>query len=307
MAKNRQSKPQPQMGDEYLLKTIKSGDIQEVKDILWGKMYKPKDIFNSILQFFDNVELTKEIWSFFQIFPRLKINSVFRTGTNNHEVSFLICAIQNNRFEIFQELLRVPKINVNQMLMRMMPVDPERVWYKKKHKCTPLYFAMKEEKLKFIEELLKVPTLKMNQKCEVYYNIYPPSKFTYMQSAGTNFEILKLLVTRKDLDVNMKDYLGYSKLHRACKNGNLEIVKILFERKDLDVNGPCDAAGNTPLIVAGLQNHVEIVNLLLDHDYINIKAKNHQGLTAISVIHGEEIKEMIRSHSKKHSKKQRLK
>jgi len=73
------------------------------------------------------------------------------------------------------------------------------------------------------------------------------------------------------------------------------------------VNDRCDSVGFTPLMLAGLQNHIEVAKLLLTHDYIHTNAKNFQGQTAFSVITNKEIKEFIRSHSKQSTKKRRMK
>ena len=60
-------------------------------------------------------------------------------------------------------------------------------------------------------------------------------------------------------------------LHNACYSGYANIVKLLIEL-DYNINAP-DANGVTPLSLACLGNHVEVVKLLCKQSNINVNAK----------------------------------
>ena len=53
-------------------------------------------------------------------------------------------------------------------------------------------------------------------------------------------------------------------MHAAAYNGNVEIVRALLEKGHADVN-LCSKSGPTPLFVATMQNHTQVVSILLAH------------------------------------------
>lgn len=219
----------------------------------------------------------------------------------NQETSFLFKAIQTDQFEIFQMLIQVPKININQMVVRYEK-NEKKDWPKFiKKKRSILCFAMDKNKIEFAEVLIKMKNLKINQECN-------NQKETYLH-ATDDINFVKLLLSREDLDVNQIDRSNavthYSKLQLACIHGNSEMLKLLLERKGLDVNAPCQALGHTPLILAGMKGHIEVVKLLLSHAYVQKNAKNYAGQTALSLATNKEIKQLIRNHAPKRPAKKR--
>jgi len=61
---------------------------------------------------------------------------------------------------------------------------------------------------------------------------------TALQYACTkgHIEIVKLLMDRDDLNINIRDDGGFTAFHFACMKGQIEIVKLLVDRNDLDIN-----------------------------------------------------------------------
>ena len=51
-----------------------------------------------------------------------------------------------------------------------------------------------------------------------------------------NPELVRLLLTRDDINVNAKDKDRCTALMYSCMNGDTEIVRILLEHKDIDIN-----------------------------------------------------------------------
>jgi len=78
-------------------------------------------------------------------------------------------------------------------------------------------------------------------------------------------EIVKLLLGKKDIIVNMQNYCGSDTvLLYTLKQGHTAIAKLLLEHKDIDINIP-DYSGRTPLIMAHRRGYTEIVELLENH------------------------------------------
>ena len=95
-------------------------------------------------------------------------------------------------------------------------------------------------------------------------------------------EIVKLLLTRPDIDINAKDNNGDTPLMLAAINGKTEIVKLLLTRPDIDINAK-DNNGDTPLMLAAINGKPKIVELLLARRDIDINAKDGTGSTAIEL------------------------
>lgn len=55
-------------------------------------------------------------------------------------------------------------------------------------------------------------------------------------SRHNNYEMLKFLLERIDVNINYKNHYGYSAYLEACKNGNLKIIKFLKENYQINLN-----------------------------------------------------------------------
>ena len=92
-------------------------------------------------------------------------------------------------------------------------------------------------------------------------------------------EIVKYLLEKKQVAVNMKGHDGQTALTCACRNGFPEIVRYLLSRSDTKVNMQ-DKGGWAALHWACWKNQSEIVGLLLEHPQIDIKIQDDSGATA---------------------------
>ena len=82
-------------------------------------------------------------------------------------------------------------------------------------------------------------------------------------------------------DINACDEDGNTPLCLACLSGHYEIVKLLLERfHDIDVNKE-NIEGITPLIAACIVGDPRIANLLINHPNIEVNKKTHKGNTPI--------------------------
>ena len=64
--------------------------------------------------------------------------------------------------------------------------------------------------------------------------------------------------------INSKDQNGFTALHKACGQGDLDMVKYLLEN-DAEMNTTDENFGQTPLHMAAVQKHSEVVSYLMDH------------------------------------------
>ncbi len=78
---------------------------------------------------------------------------------------------------------------------------------------------------------------------------------------------------------NSRDNNGCAPLHFACYNGHIEVVRTLLLKNDIDIN-IADNDGSTPLHYACKLGHGEMVKLLLNKK-ADIKSADFYGLTPL--------------------------
>lgn len=100
-------------------------------------------------------------------------------------------------------------------------------------------------------------------------------------ASGHN-EIVTMLLSRGDIDVNAKDNKRelQTALMWACKKGYESIVKLLLAREDVDVDAKYTLE-MTVLMGACLQGHEDVVEMLLAREDVNVNAKDKEGKTAL--------------------------
>merc|ERR1719370_422023 len=80
-----------------------------------------------------------------------------------------------------------------------------------------------------------------------------------------NMEIIKMLLARPDIDVNIRDmFCGWSALSRAIMRTNTEAVSILLSRGDTRLDF-IDCFGNSVLHMACEMNKEDYVQRILAH------------------------------------------
>ena len=70
------------------------------------------------------------------------------------------------------------------------------------------------------------------------------------------------LLLSKGADPYLKNFMGRNLLHAAAEGGNSSIVRSMLSC-DIDINSKDDESSATPLIIAVMHNHVEVVKYLL--------------------------------------------
>lgn len=119
-----------------------------------------------------------------------------------------------------------------------------------------LHFACECGHIEVIKILLSSRDIDINAK-----NVYGHTPLYYACWNGYD-EILKLLISNGAV-LDVTDNNGNTPLHTACHFGRIEIVKILIENK-ANVHS-IDNKGNTPLRRACLSGHTEVVKILLSN------------------------------------------
>jgi ankyrin repeat protein len=104
---------------------------------------------------------------------------------------------------------------------------------------------------------------------------------------------VRLLLSREDIDVNVKDKTGSTALLGARDRGHVGIVKLLLEREDIDLNLK-DKSGVSTLIWACLCGHESIVKLLMEREEVDVNAKAMDGETALTCAYRRNYKSIVK-------------
>ena len=77
-----------------------------------------------------------------------------------------------------------------------------------------------------------------------------------------HISIVDMLITEFGCDPMIRGYQGRSLLHFACGSGNVKLIELVLQRKLVDPVIDRDACGCTPLHIAALCGHNEVINML---------------------------------------------
>ena len=95
-----------------------------------------------------------------------------------------------------------------------------------------------------------------------------------------NYDKARELLNDPSVDVNMQDDYGNSPLLLAVLNNDVEMISILFERKDLNVNNQ-NHLGYSALILASTKGCVDAVKMLLSRDDVSVNLFDNDGSASI--------------------------
>jgi ankyrin repeat protein len=108
-----------------------------------------------------------------------------------------------------------------------------------------------------------VKLLISNEEVDVNRTGQPDSKSVLLQAVKKNkVWLVKLLLKRRDLDVNYGDRCRKSALSYAAENNSLEILQCLLDKPGVIIDNR-DLDHYTPLALAARQGHTEIFRTLL--------------------------------------------
>ena len=95
-------------------------------------------------------------------------------------------------------------------------------------------------------------------------------------------EIVRILLSEKEINVNAMDSLGNTALHSAILNGNIDVVRALLMDTRTDVN----ARGwklRTPLELALVKNKAKIAQTILGHSKVSVLDEDGVNCTALGL------------------------
>lgn len=90
-------------------------------------------------------------------------------------------------------------------------------------------------------------------------------------------ELLDVLVSRPDIDVNLKTHDGLAGLHIACRSDNLAIIDSLLQSPHINVNIRSSSNLRTPLHIAAMQGNASPIKSLLRMAEIDVQAEDAHG------------------------------
>lgn len=202
-----------------------------------------------------------------------------RTDYNGDAVDLtpLEIAASNRHAEIVRILLRLDGIDVNKRwplysavnseaeeVVKLL-LDDERIDTNRGPEGdTPLGLATRARRMPIIRLLLG--------RKDVLVNITASNGETPLCAVASegNEPLVQLLLAHPGIDVNLVDYLGYTPLISAITRGKFEVVKLLLDDRRADVNFPYGTEHQTPLYWAVAQEHCAIVRLLLSDPRVRV-------------------------------------
>lgn len=102
-------------------------------------------------------------------------------------------------------------------------------------------------------------------------------------------ELLKVIMERPGVNVNLKTREGLAGLHIACHEDNVDVVDALLQSSHTDVN-ICDGSNfRTPLHVAAMQGNQASLKRLLDVTGIEVQAKDADGYLPVHYTAGHPV------------------
>lgn len=213
--------------------------------------------------------------------PKLDINLINLNGytplelsiyTGNDDVTNLLLADPRINLEINYPLhFAIRKNNMN-VITHILSKNPELI-NKDNLLITCLDEAAKYDNIEIFDYLFNHPKLNLNITNPLYF-----------ACSNNSINIVKKLISIKSVDVNKISISGRTPLNIAIKNENIEVVKLLLRRPDIDINKENIISHNFPLSLAC--SNEEIMNLILDHQSLNINKINNSNETCFTTFFG---------------------
>ncbi|KAL6969034.1 hypothetical protein U1Q18_044660 [Sarracenia purpurea var. burkii] len=212
----------------------------------------------------------------------------------------LCIAAKNGHDEVVKELLKAPRILVNEearnghdkVVEELLKAQGILVNEKVKYYGTPLHLAARKGHDKVVKELLKAPGILVNEKNK--------GGNTPLHSAAENGhdKVVKELLKAPGILVNEKCKYGEMPLHSAASFGHDKVVKELLKAPGILVNEK-DRYENTPLHLAAKNYRDKVVKELVKVSGILVNENDKYGDTSLLLKarsgHDEVVKQLLRA------------
>lgn len=207
-------------------------------------------------------------------------NDIDVTMKNESGFMALEVAIINGHTEIAKALIANAKFDVHNA----------------KKYCNALQWAISKDNVEIVKELLQRKDFPVNVVAD------PHTALTWVARNGDKFLwALTELLKRTDIDINVPAYgkspeNSMTPLMMAAQYGHIEILKVLLSCKDIKVNKP-NNVGVTALMLAATNGHLEIVKELIKHKAdVTLPQKAGGGALTFAAHNGhtETVKELLK-------------
>lgn len=151
--------------------------------------------------------------------------------------------------------------------------------------ATALHYSAERDHVKVVEELLSHPEIELD---DMSYKTYGTDELclessilgTCLRNASKNghLDVVTMLL-QQGAKVNEVDEYELTALHWAAEHGHIDVVEALLKRPEIDVHVRSSMYG-TPLDVASNNEHVNVVEMLLQHG-INVNEAGGEAFTAL--------------------------
>lgn len=146
---------------------------------------------------------------------------------------------------------------------------------------TALHLAAKTGSFKSIKLILDLPNSDINDtNNEGILFLFFNQTALHLAAKRCRQMVLKTLLSYNTIDVNARDEMGRSPLHRMIEGKPMDGVEVLLSAKGLDFNAQ-DDDGETPLHLAAKCNYPEYINVLLTHKEVNVHLLDNNGQTPL--------------------------
>ena len=124
----------------------------------------------------------------------------------------------------------------------------------------------------------------------------PSSNTVLIWGVDSNqIEVVKELLKKTGIDINIRGFLGATALSRACRRGNNEIVSLLISHPDVDANIP-NGKLQYPLHFAAFQQHHTVLSTLLESGKCELLVRDRKGRLPVEDTKCPKIKELFQPY-----------
>ena len=139
--------------------------------------------------------------------------------------------------------------------------------------CTPLHWACKKGHVDVVRVL--VSEFKADMTIQTFTDATPLIYAAIHRHAN----VVDALLSDYQCLIDAKGRDGYTALHYSCRYGHIDMVRLLIKHK-ANVNARTDS-GDTPLTLAVINKHDNVVHALLSDSQCLVDSKGQDGYTAL--------------------------
>ena len=163
--------------------------------------------------------------------------------------------------------------------------------------CTNLMNTTTEEQ--FISaaqsgDILELENLLNNNISSELINCHSANAFILASSYGQN-QIVQTLFKKAQIDLNKFDETGKTALFLASQNNHINVIELLLDEEEIDVNLAELKKGETPLFVSSKNGHLKITRLLLNKTGIDVNKYTIERVSPLIAAASSGYKEILRS------------